>query len=80
MAIRAVVFDFDGTLMDTESCAYDTICSIYAEHGGASIGNLGGLHRNGRRLHPYRDLEMKTGRALDHEELRSLYRRDIAKM
>ncbi|QJD86381.1 HAD family hydrolase [Cohnella herbarum] len=75
MAIRAVVFDFDGTLMDTESCAYDTICSIYAEHGqelpletwAVCIGTVGGFD-------PYRDLEMKTGRTLDHEELRNRYK------
>jgi putative hydrolase of the HAD superfamily len=75
MAIRAVVFDFDGTLMDTETCAYDTICGIYSEHGqelplekwAVCIGTVGGFD-------PFRDLEMKTGRTLDLEELRSRYK------
>ena len=33
MAIQAVIFDFDGTMVDTESCAYDAWVEIYAEFG-----------------------------------------------
>jgi len=31
--IGALVFDFDGLILDTETCTYDTTASIFAEHG-----------------------------------------------
>jgi HAD superfamily hydrolase (TIGR01509 family) len=31
--IRALVFDFDGLVLDTESCVYESWRSVYAEHG-----------------------------------------------
>jgi beta-phosphoglucomutase-like phosphatase (HAD superfamily) len=31
--VRAVVFDFDGLILDTESCTYDAVRSAFAEHG-----------------------------------------------
>ncbi|MFB9274129.1 HAD family hydrolase [Cohnella cellulosilytica] len=75
MALKAVVFDFDGTLVDTETGAYEAICSIYAEHGqelaleawSVCIGTHGGFD-------PYVDLEQRTGKTLDKAELRELFR------
>jgi HAD superfamily hydrolase (TIGR01509 family) len=31
--IRALVFDFDGLILDTETCTYETTAGIFAEHG-----------------------------------------------
>jgi putative hydrolase of the HAD superfamily len=31
--IKAIVFDFDGLILDTESSWYDVYCEIYKEHG-----------------------------------------------
>jgi HAD superfamily hydrolase (TIGR01509 family) len=31
--IGALVFDFDGLILDTESCTYETTAGIFAEHG-----------------------------------------------
>ena len=33
MNLQAVIFDFDGTMVDTESCAYDAWAEIYQEFG-----------------------------------------------
>ncbi|MFD0671256.1 HAD family hydrolase [Cohnella sp. GCM10027633] len=73
--IKAVIFDFDGTLADTETCAYEAMCGIYAEHGhelplatwSLAIGTHGGFD-------PYAHLEEKTGRKLDREALESQFR------
>jgi len=75
MTIKAVVFDFDGTLMDTESCAFEAIRSIYAEHGeelaletwAVCIGTQGAFD-------PYADLEARMGRRLDRAELFKRFR------
>lgn len=75
MALRAVVFDFDGTLMDTETSAYESICSIYADHGqelaletwAVCIGTHGVFD-------PYADLQHRTGKTLDKDELHKLFR------
>ncbi|XID92315.1 HAD family hydrolase [Paenibacillaceae bacterium WGS1546] len=75
MTIKAIVFDFDGTLMDTETCAYETYCGIYAEYGqelaleawAVCIGTVGAFD-------PHADLEAKTGRAIDRQELFSRFR------
>ena len=31
--IRALIFDFDGLILDTETPDYEVWCSIYREHG-----------------------------------------------
>jgi len=73
--IRAVVFDFDGTLVDTETSAYETMCSLYKDHGqelpletwAVCIGTVGGFD-------PVADLEGKTGKELDKEEFHALFK------
>lgn len=74
MKINAVVFDFDGTLIDTETCAYDAFCTIYRELGyelaleawSLGIGTHGGFD-------PYSHLEEITGRTLDREEIKGRF-------
>lgn len=66
MAIKAIVFDFDGTLMDTETSAYDAICEVYAEYGqklnfeswALNIGTIG-------EFDVYGELERLSGITLD---------------
>ena len=73
--IKAVVFDFDGTLVDTETCAYETMCDIYAEHGqeltkeiwGQAIGTHGGFD-------PCADLEQRTEKKFDKTAFRTRFR------
>ncbi|SFT20678.1 HAD family phosphatase [Paenibacillus sp. BC26] len=73
--IRAIVFDFDGTLVDTESCAYDAFCRIYEEHGhvlqlerwALCVGTIGGPYD------PYNDLQELTGKTLDRAALKERF-------
>ncbi len=70
--IRALIFDFDGLILDTESPDYHTWREVYEEHGcelpletwAAAIGSMG-------LFDPYADLEVRAGRTVEREEIRS---------
>ena len=71
-SLRAVIFDFDGLVVDTESTGYHTWREIFEEHGhdlavetyAAVIGTDFGPHYD-----PRVDLEERTGRRFDWEAL-----------
>ncbi len=64
--IRAIVFDFDGLILDTEGPEFQAWCEIYAAHGcqldleawAVGIGTLSAFD-------PYAHLEATVGRAID---------------
>jgi HAD superfamily hydrolase (TIGR01509 family) len=66
--IEALLFDFDGLLVDSESVAFQTWQEAYREHGAelaverwaAAIGTIGGFD-------PLEHLEESLGRAIDRE-------------
>jgi beta-phosphoglucomutase-like phosphatase (HAD superfamily) len=66
--IRALLFDFDGLLVDTESPSFAAWADVYREHGheltldtwSAAIGTLDGFD-------PFADLEGRLGRALERD-------------
>jgi HAD superfamily hydrolase (TIGR01509 family) len=68
--LRAVLFDFDGTLWDSESAVYGVFRDLYEEHGheltlptwSAAIGTLGGFD-------PYAELGRLRGLPFDQEEI-----------
>jgi putative hydrolase of the HAD superfamily len=68
MAIKALLFDFDGTLIDTEAPSYHAWREIYVEHGHelalerwvTRVGTIGGFE-------PLDELERLTGTAIDRE-------------
>jgi putative hydrolase of the HAD superfamily len=79
LTIKAIVFDFDGTLMDTETCAFEAFGGIYSEHGeellleqwAQGIGTVNGTYN------PYVDLERRLGRSLDRKLLKARYESDL---
>lgn len=78
--IKAIIFDFDGSMVDTESSAYDSWQEIYREHGcelpverWASI--IGGA---GLEFDACDYLAEQTGRRLDREAL--IARRNVRKL
>lgn len=70
--IRAVIFDFDGLILDTESAIYESWRELYAGHGhelavetfARCIGSDFGAHYD-----PMTDLEKLTGRTFDWDAL-----------
>lgn len=70
--IKALVFDFDGTILDTETQHYNAFQELYQEHGsdlplevwGECIGTQSDFN-------PYEYLEKQTNKKLDHEKLRA---------
>lgn len=76
--LRAVLFDFDGTLWDSETAVFGVFRDLYAEHGhelmlptwSAAIGTVGGFD-------PYAELNRLRNDGLDVEDLRASTERRI---
>lgn len=67
--IRALVFDFDGLICDTESSAFETARAIYREHG-VELTLAQWQHRIGTSGRPwYADLEAAVGPLANRDEL-----------
>jgi HAD superfamily hydrolase (TIGR01509 family) len=74
--IRALLFDFDGTIVDTEGPAFRAWYETFEEHGhelllrdwSAAVGTVGGYD-------PVGHLEQLTGRRLDPKSVRDAVRR-----
>jgi HAD superfamily hydrolase (TIGR01509 family) len=68
MAIKALLFDFDGTLVDTEGPSYRAWKEIFGEHGHdlelerwvSRVGTIGGFD-------PFHELETLVGRPVDRD-------------
>lgn len=75
--IRAVIFDFDGLILDTETPEFQSFQEVFSEHGaeltlevwGACIGTGPGA------FNPYDHLEQCIGRPIDRDQVR-ISRRD----
>src|SRR5262245_22923316 len=69
--LRAVLFDFDGTLWDSETAVFGVFADLYREHGhgltlqtwSAAIGTVGGFD-------PYGSLRDLTGDGFEIDEAR----------
>lgn len=69
--IKALIFDFDGTILDTESAWFYAYRDLYSEHKleltlevwGQCVGTGFGV------FNPHIDIEEKTNQKLDHEQL-----------
>lgn len=77
--IRAIIFDFDGTILDTETVTYNAICDIYKEFDlelslelwADGIGTWGGFD-------PYEHLETALGRPIDRAALEQKFQNMLA--
>jgi beta-phosphoglucomutase-like phosphatase (HAD superfamily) len=73
--IDALIFDFDGLIIDSETPLFEIWQDIYREHGGAlafddwqhALGTFGGFD-------PYADLLARTGVRLERETLAPIVR------
>src|SRR5579863_1896464 len=80
--IRALIFDFDGLILDTEVPEYQSWQEIYREHGcdlpisrwAAGIGTRSDAFR------PAEHLETLYGQPLDREQLRARHRLRFAEL
>jgi HAD superfamily hydrolase (TIGR01509 family) len=80
--IRALIFDFDGTVLDTEGAVYQSYQELYRDHGcelslqrwSLGIGTTDGGYD------PYSDLEDLLGRKLDRNALRYRQRQREAEL
>ncbi len=73
--IRALVFDFDGTMIDTETPDYIAWRDIYADHGcelteETWCQNIG-LGAASVLFHPFETLQALTGQTLDEARIRA---------
>jgi len=77
--IEALIFDFDGIIVETEEAEYLSWRQIWADAGVElsleewAVG-IGTIHGD-EGFHPYRDLVARSGRNFDPEELRIQHRR-----
>jgi putative hydrolase of the HAD superfamily len=76
--IQALIFDFDGLIVDTESTGYLTWKHLFAQHGedlpAELYAQVVGTDFDNAPYHPQRDLEQRLGRALDWPSLEALRR------
>lgn len=78
MTIRALIFDFDGLILDTESPDWESWRDLYREHGAElelaryqeSVGTFGGFD-------PAAHLEQLLGSPVDRAALSALHRERV---
>lgn len=71
--VRALIFDFDGLIVDTESPEFKAWQAVFDECGGMlSLEDwAGSVGRSELCLDPYAELERQTGRSVVREEVRA---------
>jgi HAD superfamily hydrolase (TIGR01509 family) len=77
--IQAVVFDFDGLILETEQPEYQSWCEIYEDQGckllAETWNRLIGLPWDAIAFNPYEHLEAQLGQTVDRAAIRARRRR-----
>jgi HAD superfamily hydrolase (TIGR01509 family) len=76
MMIHAVIFDFDGVILDTEAPEFQTWQEIYQAHGCELALEVWatGLGTSADAFDPYMHLEVQAGCPIDREAIQQLRR------
>jgi len=70
--LRAVIFDFDGLIFDTETPEFQAWAAVYRSHGvELTLPEWLPCIGTANILDPHELLETKTGKSLDRERIRS---------
>jgi len=73
--LQAIIFDFDGLILDTEYPYYDSWREVYASYGlTLALPEWAALIGKGAAIlarAPYEDIENKVGRTIDHNVIRT---------
>lgn len=74
--IQAVVFDFDGLIVDTETPEFESFQEMYRQHGCELTLDIWGqcIGTGPEAFNPYDDLEARIGRAWDREAARQRHK------
>lgn len=78
--LRAVIFDFDGLVLETEEAIYTAHAEVYREHGEELELDFWKTTVGTDRFDPRADLESRLGRPLDWEEITARRRRRTAEL
>jgi len=82
MMIKAIIFDFDGTIIDTETAWYKVFKDAYREYGvDLSLETYSQcLGTSLKSFNPYTHLSTHHGIAIDFDEFRAMIQRNYAKL
>lgn len=84
MSIKALIFDFDGTILDTETPEFQSWQAVYADFGCdlplAEWVNTIGRGKDQITFDPYAYLQFRAGKIIDRESLRVQRRAIFAEM
>lgn len=78
--IKAIIFDFDGLILDTETHEYEVLSELFAEHQcELPLSIWGKLIGTKSDFHPFTYLEEQSKRKLDYELLSKMQKERFAK-
>lgn len=82
MSIKALIFDFDGTILDTETPEYESWCAVYADFDCelpfAHWVNTIGRGHDQITFDPYTYLQFSAGKIIDRDVIRARRRDHFA--